>query len=128
VPGERGPVRGHLRRRRSDLDHRSVVGHAPGRIHRGGRFPGLPGLGPVPPLISAVSCASSTACVAVDRQGGYAFVGDPLSGTWTATQIDYPRPSPITGPPSLTGVSCDPSGQCVAVDGLGFAVTGQITG
>lgn len=84
--------------------------------------------GPVPPFISGVSCASTTACVAVDRQGGYAFVGNPMSGTWTATKIDYGRLNPVIGPPSLTGVSCAPSGQCVAVDGLGFAFIGQISG
>jgi hypothetical protein len=89
---------------------------------------GFPSLGPVPPQISGLSCASTTACMAVDREGGYAFVGNPTSGAWTAAKIDYSRPSPLFGPPSLTDVSCDPSGQCVAVDGLGFAITGRITG
>jgi hypothetical protein len=51
-------------------------------------LPGLPSLGPVRPRISGLSCTGPTACVAVDRQGGYAFVRNSSGGPWTATRLD----------------------------------------
>jgi hypothetical protein len=79
------------------------------------------------PSTSSVSCVSVQLCVAVDQQGGYAFVdnpGDPNS--WTATKIDYSAPA--SAPLSLTGVSCTPTGRCVAVDGSGHVVIGATSG
>jgi hypothetical protein len=84
------------------------------------------------PSISGVSCVSVQLCVAVDQEGGYAFVGNPSDpNSWTATKIDYSSP-PATLPPygagSLTGVSCTPSGRCVAVDGRGNVIVGTTSG
>jgi hypothetical protein len=77
--------------------------------------------------ISGVSCVSVQLCVAVDQQGGYAFVGNPSDpNSWTATKIDYSAPA--SAPLSLTGVSCTPSGRCVAVDGSGSVVIGTMSG
>lgn len=64
--------------------------------------------------LTAVSCTSSTACVAV----GYAFItgtqepiAETLSGsTWTAT--DLPT---VFGGPNLTGVDCLSATSCIAV-------------
>ncbi|MGN6167303.1 MAG: hypothetical protein ACTHQQ_03905 [Solirubrobacteraceae bacterium] len=79
------------------------------------------------PSTSSVSCVSVQLCVAVDQQGGYAFVGNPSDpNSWTATKIDYF--SPALAPVSLTGVSCIPSGRCVAVDGSGNVIVGTTSG
>jgi hypothetical protein len=79
------------------------------------------------PNISGLSCVSAQPCVAVDSQGGYAFVGDPADpNSWTATRIDYSAPA--FGHGSLTGVSCTPSGRCVAVDGSGNVIVGTTSG
>jgi hypothetical protein len=91
-----------------------------------------PPLGPIPIAppsirIDSLSCATASACVAVDGTGGYALAGNPAGGTWTAIQLDYPT-SPLIGPRSLTGVSCETTGLCVAVDGLGEAFVGQLSG
>jgi hypothetical protein len=81
------------------------------------------------PAISGLACASSSVCVAVDGAGGYAFVGDPAGGPWTASKIDYTGPAngPYPDPASLTGVACAPSGPCVAVDGRGYAFVGTLS-
>jgi hypothetical protein len=79
------------------------------------------------PSTSSISCVSVQLCVAVDQQGGYAFVGNPSDpNSWTATKIDYS--SPALAPVSLTGVSCTPSGRCVAVDGSGNVIVGTTSG
>jgi hypothetical protein len=79
------------------------------------------------PNISGLSCVSARPCVAVDAQGGYAFVGDPADpNSWTAMKIDYSAPA--FGHGSLTGVSCTPSGRCVAVDGSGNVIVGTTSG
>jgi hypothetical protein len=80
---------------------------------------------PISPLISGISCVSTSLCVAIDHEGGYALSGDPTGGPWTATEIDFSRSNPIIGPQSLTDISCHPNGRCVAVDGLGYAFIGQ---
>jgi hypothetical protein len=81
------------------------------------------------PNISGLSCVSAQPCVAVDIQGGYAFVGNPADpNSWTATKIDYSPPVPALDHGSLTGVSCTPSGRCVAVDGRGNVIVGTTSG
>jgi hypothetical protein len=64
---------------------------------------------------SAVSCASESLCVAVDR-GGLAFSKpEPTASLpeWKKAEIDLSQ--------SLNAVSCAPGGPCVAVDGRGDA-------
>jgi hypothetical protein len=79
------------------------------------------------PSISGVSCVSVQLCVAVDQEGGYAFVGNPSDpNSWNATKIDYSSP-PVDGS-SLTGVSCTPSGRCVAIDGRGNVIVATASG
>ena len=81
------------------------------------------------PYISGLSCVSAQLCVAVDVQGGYAFVGNPADpNSWTATKVDHSSPVPVLNPGSLTGVSCTPSGRCVAADGSGNVVVGTTSG
>ncbi len=81
------------------------------------------------PNISGLSCVSAQPCVAVDIQGGYAFVGNPADpNSWTATKIDYSPPVPALDQGFLTGVSCTPSGRCVAVDGSGNVIVGTTSG
>jgi hypothetical protein len=86
------------------------------------------------PYISGLSCVSAQLCVAVDLQGGHAFVGNPADpNSWTATKIDISSSGPVDfpGPPtggSLVGVSCTPSGRCVAADGSGNVVVGTTSG
>ncbi|HEY4917595.1 MAG TPA: hypothetical protein VIH92_11820 [Solirubrobacteraceae bacterium] len=69
---------------------------------------------------SAVSCASESACVAVEQQGEAFDTSDPTvaTPTWTAVPIDSGQ--------SLDAVSCAPGGPCVAVDGRGDAVVGRL--
>jgi len=64
--------------------------------------------------VTAVSCASSALCVAVDSQGNVVFSTDPavMSPTWSA-------PINIDGDRALAGVSCPSTRLCVAVDGEG---------
>jgi hypothetical protein len=83
-------------------------------------------LGPAFALnISGLSCVSTQLCVAVDSQGGFAFVGDPTEpDSWTATKID----NFAHDDGSLTAVSCTPTGQCVAVDGGGDVIIGTTSG
>jgi photosystem II stability/assembly factor-like uncharacterized protein len=64
---------------------------------------------------TAVSCASESLCVAVDR-GGLAFSkSEPTASLpeWKKAEIDLGQ--------SLNAVSCAPGGPCVAVDGRGDA-------
>ena len=66
---------------------------------------------------TAVSCASETACVAVDAGGNAFEATSPGAGapSWTGAAID------AAGAP-LQAVSCAPAGPCVAVDGHGQAL------
>jgi hypothetical protein len=72
---------------------------------------------------SAVSCASETLCVAVDRKGRAFSTIDPTSSRplWAEADIDPGE--------SLNAVSCAPGGPCVTVDGDGhvFVSTGTLT-
>jgi hypothetical protein len=65
---------------------------------------------------SAVSCASESMCVVVDRTGNALSSGDPISpeAHWTSTSVDKGQP--------LTAVACPASGLCVAVDAGGRAL------
>jgi len=76
------------------------------------------------PKTLAVSCASATRCVAVDSVGGYAFDGDPGSGTWSANKITSGQ-SNSEAPSALTSVSCPTPTLCLAVDGTGHAIIGR---
>ena len=79
--------------------------------------------------ISGLSCVSTQLCVAVDIQGGYAFVGNPADpNSWTARKIDYSRAVPAVDHGSLTGVSCTASGRCVVIDGRGNVIIGTTRG
>lgn len=78
--------------------------------------------------ISSLSCPTTHACVAVDSAGGYALVGDPTGGTWSASRLDFSQGLPGDPPDLVTGVSCEPTGRCVAVDGVGNAFLGTLTG
>jgi hypothetical protein len=64
---------------------------------------------------SAISCASESLCVAVDREGDALSTLDPTASppAWSAAAIDPGH--------SLNAVSCTPSGMCAAVDGRGYA-------
>jgi hypothetical protein len=64
---------------------------------------------------SAVSCASESLCVAVDRSGTALSTSDPAApgASWSPVEID--------GGQALSAVSCAPAGLCVAVDGRGYA-------
>jgi len=64
---------------------------------------------------SAVSCASESLCVAVDRKGFAFSTSDPTAShpSWSEAETDHGE--------ALTAVSCAPSGLCVAVDGHGHA-------
>ena len=64
---------------------------------------------------SAVSCASESLCVAVDREGDAFSTSDPTASnpSWSIAPIDPGE--------SLNAVSCAPGGPCVAVDGRGHA-------
>jgi hypothetical protein len=65
----------------------------------------------------AVSCASSTLCVAVGREGQVLVASDPTDGAaaWTATRID--------GSNTIEGVSCSSPTLCAAVDDHGNVLT-----
>jgi hypothetical protein len=67
--------------------------------------------------LSAVSCASSTLCVAVGEKGRVLAATDPTggSGAWTASQVD--------GENNIDGVACSPPTLCVAVDANGDILT-----
>jgi hypothetical protein len=68
--------------------------------------------------LNAVSCASSSLCVAVDFVGNVVTSSTPTGGAaaWTVTHVDdFFMP--------LSGVSCPSSGLCVAVDISGNVVT-----
>ncbi len=82
--------------------------------------PALSWLGPVPvdqqTAPSAISCASSSLCVAVYGEGHARISTDPGAGTsatWTPVDIDEGHP--------LTGISCPSTALCVAVDDEGHA-------
>ena len=64
---------------------------------------------------TAVSCASESLCVTVNREGTGLSTSDPTSPTpaWTAALHDAGQ--------SLNAISCAPGGPCVAVDGRGDA-------
>jgi hypothetical protein len=66
--------------------------------------------------LNAVSCPSSTLCVAVDDAGNVATSSNPTGGAsaWTVAKIDGTRP--------LVGVSCPTSTLCVAIDGAGNTI------
>jgi hypothetical protein len=88
----------------------------------------------VPPGIrfSGSACATTHACVAVDRNQGYAISGDPTNAgaPWTPSRIAAPEGPFLPGYPltSLTAVACEPTGLCVAADGTGDAIAGQWSG
>jgi hypothetical protein len=69
--------------------------------------------------LNAVSCPSTTLCVAVDGLGNAltSFAPTGAASKWTLTPA-------IDGNGSLEGVSCRESGSCVAVDDAGYAVVG----
>jgi hypothetical protein len=71
---------------------------------------------------SAVSCASESLCVAVDREGDALSTVDPTASpsAWAAAAIDPGE--------SLNAISCSPGGPCVAVDGRGYAFVSQESG
>jgi hypothetical protein len=81
---------------------------------------------PASASVSAISCVSTTMCVAVDHIDGYAFSGNPAGGTWTADRLDPPTNSPLLGDATLSDVSCSPDDQCVAIDETGHAYVGQL--
>src|SRR5437763_289953 len=68
-------------------------------------------------VLTAVSCPSTTLCVAVDNIGNVITSTNPGAGApaWSAAAVDAPH--------ALLGVSCAPSTTlCVAVDGSGDVV------
>jgi hypothetical protein len=92
-----------------------------------GGAPALTWLGPVPidqqAAPTAISCASTALCVAVDGEGHALVATDPgagLGATWTRVDIDEKHP--------LTGVSCPSTALCVAIDGEGRAVASRDPG
>jgi hypothetical protein len=68
----------------------------------------------------AISCPSTSFCVAVDNGGNVLTSMNPTgdASAWTTTNAD--------GSDVLTGVSCPSIGLCVAVDFDGFAVVGSV--
>ncbi|MBA3807013.1 MAG: hypothetical protein H0X28_01265 [Solirubrobacterales bacterium] len=64
--------------------------------------------------LTAVSCPSSSLCVASDAAGNVLTSTSPASGAWTVVSIDPGR--------RLTGVSCSSTSLCVAVDDGGFVL------
>jgi hypothetical protein len=67
--------------------------------------------------VTAVSCQSTTLCVAVDDAGNFLSSSAPASGTWSLpASIDTPATAP-----HLTAVSCPSAVQCFAVDTTGNA-------
>jgi hypothetical protein len=69
---------------------------------------------------TAVSCASTGLCVAVDDTG-YAFASDNPTvapPSWAASGIDTPQP--------LAGVSCTAEGLCAALDTSGRVFTAEV--
>jgi hypothetical protein len=67
--------------------------------------------------LEAVSCASSSLCVAVDSSGHALISTDPAAAATT-------RSAPISiDTTELTGISCPSTALCVAVDNRGDAVT-----
>jgi hypothetical protein len=78
------------------------------------------------PLLRAISCPSSTLCVAVDAAGNALFTTTPTaaSGGWVSAHIDDNGAPACTQAHTscqapLTGVSCPSSSMCVAVDFAG---------
>lgn len=71
---------------------------------------------------SAVSCASESLCVAVDRHGDAFSTTDPTSSSpaWSRTATDAGE--------SFSSVSCAPGGPCVAVDEHGDAIVREGAG
>jgi len=68
--------------------------------------------------MNAVSCPTSSVCVAVDRAGRVVVSNNPTAGAapWTVTNVD--------GTNSLEAVSCPSTSLCVAVDAVGNVVVG----
>jgi Divergent InlB B-repeat domain len=67
--------------------------------------------------ISAVACASSSFCAAVDLDGRFTYTTNP-----TATSPSWSTPVDVDGTNLLFGISCPSSSICVAVDWNGDAV------
>jgi hypothetical protein len=66
-------------------------------------------------VLRAVSCATTTMCVAVDSAGNAVSSTNPTSGHWTVKRRDPGH--------SLDGVSCPSASLCVAVDSAGNVAT-----
>ena len=67
--------------------------------------------------VTALSCQSTTLCVAVDDNGNFLSSSAPAGGAWSLpASID----SPATHP-HLTAISCPSAAQCFAVDTTGNA-------
>jgi hypothetical protein len=67
--------------------------------------------------ISAVACASTSFCAAVDLDGRFTYTTNP-----TATSPSWSTPVDVDGTNQLYGISCPSSSICVAVDWNGDAV------
>ncbi len=65
--------------------------------------------------LQAVSCPSTSLCVAADGLGGIATSTDPTNGGWTLT--------PIPGAGNLQSISCPTTTLCVAIDTTDQVVT-----
>lgn len=81
---------------------------------------------PAQPLLDAVSCPSSSLCVAVDRFGGIVSSSEPAGGAseWAFAQVGeaYKPNEPCTFVPlCLRAVSCPSTNLCVAVGERGHA-------
>lgn len=76
------------------------------------------------PLV-AVSCPSTSLCVAVDNQGNVATSRDPTAGAfaWKLTHVDSSFNQSLFSPGGLAGLSCPSASLCVAVDGSGNVIT-----
>lgn len=72
-------------------------------------------------MLTGVSCASASLCVAVDDAGNALVSTNPTGDAraWSATAVDPGQP--------LTALSCAPAPLCVAVDGAGDAVVATAT-
>ena len=66
--------------------------------------------------VTAVSCQSTTLCVAVDDAGNFLSSSAPGGGTWS-----LPAAIDSSTSPHLTAVSCPSAAQCFAVDTTGNA-------